>query len=43
MVTLVWAARGIAIFYFDTATQAVHRWIALNEVSKSMQFQQDIT
>ena len=29
MVTVVWAACGIDIF-FDTATQARHRWIALD-------------
>ena len=30
-------------FYFDTATQAVHRWRALDKLSKNMQFQQDST
>ena len=30
MVTVVWATRRIAIFFLDTATQAVHRWIALD-------------
>ena len=41
MVTVVWATRGIDIFFLDTATQAVHRWIALDWVSKKMQFQKD--
>ena len=30
MVTVVWATRGIDIFFLYTATQAVHRWIALD-------------
>ena len=30
MVTVVWATRGIDNFFLDTATQAVHRWIALD-------------
>ena len=30
-------------YYFDTATQAVHRWIALDWGSKNMQFQEDST
>ena len=30
MVTVVWATRGIDILFLDTATQALHRWIALD-------------
>ena len=41
MVTVVWAAGGIDIFFSATATQARHRWIAFDQVSKTMQFQQD--
>ena len=28
-------------FFLNTATQAVHRWIAFDWVSKKMQFQKD--
>ena len=43
IVTVVWATRGIDIFFLNTATQAVHRWIALDLVSKNMQFEKEST
>ena len=30
-------------YFFHTATQARHRWIALDKVSKNVQFKQDNT